>query len=182
MSVLTYITYKPVSAPAERVPVKQVHTNVAGTWQDCKQVWTNVGGTWQLVFERLNITDRTIADNVAQPGSAEARIRLNTDGTLDTYLANGGGYSTVSNEWLQLSRTGAGSDWRVRATLNSGTLTSGTTGSFLALSTAREWTVSRSVTAGGSEAVITLDLYDGDALYATALASAQITLQAVVTP
>lgn len=40
---------------------------------------------------------------------------------------------------------GSSGSYEARATLNSGSLTSGTTGSWLALSSSREWTVTDSV-------------------------------------
>jgi hypothetical protein len=52
---------------------------------------------------------------------------------------------------------GSASLYEVRATLNSGSLTTGTTGSWLSLGTTREWTLTRS-TAGISAVSLTIDI------------------------
>lgn len=64
---------------------------------------------------------------------------------------------------------GNASLYEVRATLNSGTLSSGTTGSWLALTSTRTWTVTRSVI-GVSTANLTIEIrrIGGTTILATA--------------
>lgn len=65
---------------------------------------------------------------------------------------------------------GSASLYEVRATLNSGAVTTGTTGSFLSLGTTRTWTVTRA-TVGVSAANLTIDIrrIGGGTILATAV-------------
>lgn len=74
------------------------------------------------------------------PGPAVASIQLNTNGTITTSADS----SNITGGWYSSTSTGIGSSYWVRATTSSGTGT-GTTGSWLQLSTARVWSVSASV-------------------------------------
>lgn len=71
--------------------------------------------------------------------TSTAGYRLNTSGIAEK-LENAA-YTTLET-WLVMGSSGS---YEARATLNSGSLTSGTTGSWLALSSSREWTVTDSV-------------------------------------
>jgi hypothetical protein len=72
-------------------------------------------------------------------GTATSGVRFNDNGTVEQN--KNGTYSVLEN-WAAPSQSGLGSSYEVRATLQSGTLTSGTTGTWLAISTNPEWTVS----------------------------------------
>ncbi len=63
-------------------------------------------------------------------------------------------YSTIG-DWV--TPTGNANLYEVRATLNSGAVSSGTTGSWLALTSTRTWTVTRSVI-GTSNANLTIEV------------------------
>jgi hypothetical protein len=85
------------------------------------------------------------------PTTATAGVRLRSTGQQDSRQ---GGVYTQEHVWLQSG--GVAGDYQVRATVNSGALSSGTTGTWLALSTTREWFVQ---SAGGFEsATITLEI------------------------
>ena len=74
------------------------------------------------------------------PSSASASYELQLDGDIVTYE---NGVPTDTGDWI-IPRSAAGGDYEVYATLNSGTLDSGTTGSWLGLGTSRSWGVTRS--------------------------------------
>ena len=83
------------------------------------------------------------------PQAATASLEVNTNGDL---ILTGIVVSTVA--WLL---SGPSSSYEVQATVTSGTLTSGTTGSYLALSSSRTWSVVRS-TLGTSDATISVTI------------------------
>ena len=79
-------------------------------------------------------------------------LTANTDGTL-TVVGNGNtndGDITPNPGWYTPTTTSVGSTYEIRVTATTGTFSTGTTGSWLALSSARSWTVntntSKSVT------------------------------------
>lgn len=121
-----------------------------------------VGATAQQV----QLTGGTVTAIAISPNDATAGYQL-TSGGAAQQLVNGVA-STLYN-WLL---SGSASDFDVFATLNSGTLTSGTTGSWLNMGTTRSWTVQRTVNAAGvNSANITLQLRPagGGATLATAV-------------
>ena len=127
---------------------------------------TNI--VWQL--PTVNITDQSI--NVTRSSApSTAGYRLNSSGIAES-LSNLA-YATLET-WLL---SGAASDYEVRVTLSSGTLSSGTTGTWQSLGTSRSWTV----VAGNSypefaEAEIVVEIRDATTLMT--LDTATINLQA----
>ena len=85
------------------------------------------------------LTTQNVADYKVDPTDSHAKYRLNTSGAVEVYYE--GSYHSITGQW---KLTGAASsDYEARVTLTTGTLTSGTTGSWLGLGTSREWTVER---------------------------------------
>lgn len=83
----------------------------------------------------MSITNQSPTDFANDPDNAEAIYRLNTNGNAEEYTSTAGTYSTLEVWRLQ----GASSDYEVRATVNSGAVSSGTTGSWLSLSSSQSW-------------------------------------------
>lgn len=80
----------------------------------------------------------SVEDNAIFPGTASAAIRLESDGDLSyRQLALAGGAYADSGDWC--APKAAGVAFEVYATLNSGSLTSGTTGAWEALTADRTW-------------------------------------------
>lgn len=86
--------------------------------------------------------------------NADARIRIGADGVISGYAANNGGYDT-QGQWVVPGSVGG--DYWVRCTVTLGTLTSGTSGSWLDTATAPEWARTRT-TVGTSAVTITLEI------------------------
>lgn len=100
------------------------------------------GGTF-LGIENADISAGGVAASVTVTYS------VNSNGTL-----SGTGYAGTWN-----SDSTAGSGYEVKATVTSGSLTTGTTGSWLALSSNRTWTVTDSTQDDGAEqATMTLEI------------------------
>lgn len=85
--------------------------------------------------------------NVIDPANASATFQLSSAG-----VASGTGGSSYN--WLS---SGAPANYEVLATVTAGTLSSGTTGSWQALSSTRSWNVSRT-TIGTRTATITIQI------------------------
>lgn len=116
----------------------------------------------------INLSDRAVEDSQTYPTPCSVWFELESDGDTETSFG-------FVDDWLVGSTTG--SDWECRATILSGSLSSGTTGSWLALSSDRRWTVSRS-SLGTSSCSFTLEI--GRVGTSTALKSATIQLSATV--
>jgi hypothetical protein len=118
---------------------------------------------------RVSITNQGVSDVQPTPGTAFAGYRLTTTGKVQT---SAGSYADVE-DWITPTSAASGA-YEVKATLNSGALTTGTTGSWLALSSTREWTVETSI--GVVDANLTIEIRRGS----TVLDSATVTLSAQV--
>lgn len=117
------------------------------------------------------ITDQVIAQ--AGYGPQTAGYRLNTSGVAQS-LNNG--VSATLETW-RLS--GATADYEAMATAVSGTISSGTVGSWIALTTSPEWSVTRSAPGTYKEATIAVEIRLSASPF-TVLDSAQINLSAEV--
>lgn len=114
--------------------------------------------------------DAIYAFRLGSSVTATASFALNNNGTRSQTVNT---TTTTIGDWV--TPTNQAANYEVFATLSSGALTSGTTGSWLALTSTRSWTVSRSP-AGISEAVVVLQVRKIGTT--TVLASGTITLTA----
>jgi hypothetical protein len=115
----------------------------------------------------VDIDDHTISGTAT--GSATYFIdAAGTARGIGTGLTN----TTYSGEWLLV---GSASDYEVRVTIVSGTLTSGTTGSWLSCGSDRNWSITSSV---GKTTVLTVEIRNAASL--AVLDTATITLQVIV--
>jgi hypothetical protein len=105
-------------------------------------------------------------------GTQTATYTLESDGDVVTATTDGG--SVDAGDWIS-PKAAAPSDYEVQATLVGGTLSTGTTGSWLALTSNRSWTLQR-VTVGAADQVdLTIEIRKGSG---ATLASATVTLDA----
>jgi hypothetical protein len=152
--------------------------NVSAVWKDIV-IWTNVAGTWKKCAMHHNVSavwkSITSLLGASLPASlyiwavrpTNASITLNSSGAYSTTGSGGG-----SGTWMN---GGTGADYEARATLVSGTLTSGTTGTWLALSTSRTWQRNSPVS-GVLTAQITLEIRLAASPF-TVLTSSSVTLE-----
>lgn len=126
-----------------------------------------------LAYVRVQLSNLTPSD-VASPGPAEASFSLESDGDIVSYTSTVG--TVDEGDWVT-PKSAAGANFEVRATLNSGTLTSGTTGSWLALSSTRSWNVVQ-IGSGSSTAQILVEIRRAST--GTVLASCTVDLTAEV--
>lgn len=115
------------------------------------------------------LTARTVSDDIpAGGGTYGTTLRLKTDGVLQFIkTATGpGATTTIANQWILGSPVDPGdtATFEARATLLSGSLTSGTTGSWLLMDTQREWYASGSGDGTSTYATLRLEIRDGSGL------------------
>jgi hypothetical protein len=104
----------------------------------------------------VEISDGSFSD-LALDSTASVFIRLNSDGTISKDDGNLANYTDT--EWVSPTSTGIGSSYEVRATMTSGVTPVGTFNSWIALSTNRTWSLSRS-SLGTTNSAFTLEIRD----------------------
>lgn len=136
------------------------------------------------ILSPVNVDPHTIAGmdfQAVNPSSATATFRLNSSGVAQAITSGNtssppAGTTNYSDEWL---RFGSASDYEARATLQSGTLSSGTVGTYENLGTTRSYTVTCSVGGGGGavskDCSFLIEIRDTSTL--VVLAADSITLQ-----
>lgn len=117
-----------------------------------------------------NFVGGSVGDSEASPTTAVASVTMATDGAMSF----AGNSPPAAQDWYTPTTVGIGSSYWVVATLNSGSLSSGTTGSTLALSSNRTWQRNQA-SLGASAANITLRIYsDAGATQLVATATFQL--------
>lgn len=137
--------------------------------------WVGTSGGNKQFFEGevVALSDATVSDTVGDPANASATYTLDNNGTVTKTLTSG---TTVLGSWITPNGS-AGAAFECRATIVSGSVSSGTTGSWLTLDTDRSWSRTQGVL-GTSTVVLTVEIRrvsTGDVL-----ATATITIEAEV--
>lgn len=130
-------------------------------------ILSTIGGPRVSLSASYNVGDTSIS-----PINASATFSLENDG--DVTKTTGGGGTTDLGDWISPAAA-AGANYECYATLNSGTLTSGTTGSWLALNLTRSWNLQRT-TVGPSSVSLTIQIRNAASL--VVLASTDVTITA----
>lgn len=119
-----------------------------------------------------------LEDAVSTPTDASIGFRLNSDGNIETQTGTGAAWVSVGT-WKAAGDVAA--NYESLATLNSGSVSSGTTGSRQAQDTTRTWTRVRTNNADGSDvADLTIAIYPIGALSPSDSASVVLTATVVV--
>lgn len=153
----------------------EVKVNVAGTWRTVSTIEINVGGTWKQVYPNATVSLAQLPSGIVdvQFGvPASALLEIQSDG--DIYEQTNGGGGVDDGDWVTPT-SAAGAAYDVRATLNSGALTAGTTGTWMSLSASRGWSVTQN-SAGTAAANLTIEIRDAVSL--VVLATGSLDLQA----
>jgi hypothetical protein len=147
MSAQTYVN----DAGVARL-ITEVWANDAGTARRITEIWVNDNGTARQVFAGAQVTLSNISCTSSMVGvPATAQYTLSSTGDINGTLNT----NTVidRDDWLT-PKTGM-SNYEARATVTSGTLTSGTTGAWQSLGTSRTWTLT---TSGIAQVVMTIEI------------------------
>jgi hypothetical protein len=114
-----------------------------------------LGSTSEDPGATVTIVNRTIT-YVQFGASATASVTFKNDGTTSSVFSSGTGYST---DWIDPT-SAAPDDYQIRATISSGTMTSGTFGSWLALTSNRTWSKTQ-FSVGSSSAQVLFEIRKG---------------------
>lgn len=154
--------------------IREIWVNDAGTARKIQEIWVNDSGVARLIYQGavVSISDTTVSRVTTTPASATASYALESDGDiLGTLSADIGDWITPTSA--------AGGNYECRTTVLSGTLTSGTTGAWMALSTTRTWTLTQSGIGTNTASVLIEIRRTSDSVV---LDSATITFNAEVSP
>ena len=122
--------------------VREIWINDSGVARRIQEIWVNDSGVARQVFasDVISISNVTAQAVTTSPTAAVAQYRLENDGDIGATS----GTNTVGDigDWITPKTNMA--SYECRATMLSGSLTTGTTGAWINLATTRTWTVSRS--------------------------------------
>ena len=156
----------------------QVYYGDAGTNRLIQEIWYQDGGTLRKVWPPaiVQLTNKSIYATNSSPGTAIAQFQLlNTGEAIGTSTPSGFGGGSYLPEW---GSGLVGANYDCRFTLTSGTVTTGTTGTWLNLGTSRSWTRNR--TAPGIHTVIgTMEIRDASTLAVLATATIDLTAEVI---
>lgn len=112
----------------------------AGAWKEVQEGWVKDAGTWKMFYQNLlvQLTSFNVTSTRIAPATATAGVRMTSTGLQQS---NDDGVYTTEDTWLQ---AGVNSDYEVRVTVNSGSLTAGSTGTWLPMTSTRDWYVADS--------------------------------------
>ncbi len=122
---------------------------------------------------RVSLSNVSIDESVIAPAAASCGYQLDIDGDINHRKTGTGGAYVDSGDWIT-PKAAAGINYEARVTVTSGTLSSGTSGSWLPLNITRTWTV----TAVSTIKTCTFTLEIREATSGTVVASASITITA----
>jgi hypothetical protein len=147
---------------------------VSGAYKTVAKGWVGVAGAWKVFYEALVIAlpgSLGATDTVASPGTANATMTFNSDGT---YTRTGG----ASGNWATPGSVGIGAGYDIRWTVVTGTLSTGTTGTWQVLSSNRTYGRNR-LTIGLATATGTIEIRDAVSLSVLTTCSASLDAEVV---
>ena len=102
----------------------------------------------------ITVNDGLVSD-IQVGTNSTASITFNSNGTVSSV----GNVATYTTDWIDPT-SAAPDDYEIRATISSGTMTSGTFGSWLALTSNRTWSKTQ-FTVGSSSAQVLFEIRKG---------------------
>jgi hypothetical protein len=112
---------------------QQIWVNDNNVARQIQEIWMNDNGTARMIYQALAITIEN--RSVSYVGGTPAEYHLNSDGNI--YIRQS---SVLTNIGPWITNAAFVGLFECRATVLSGSLTSGTTGAWQSLSTTRSWT------------------------------------------
>lgn len=124
------------------------------------------GGGGEVIVPYL--TSRTVTEDIAAGVGTTygVTLRFKTDGTLQFIKSTAGTTTTIANQWVIGAPLDPGdlAAYEVRATLLSGAVTSGATGSWLAMSSQRDWAATGVGDGSSASATLRMEVRDASAV------------------
>jgi hypothetical protein len=105
----------------------------AGAWKDWVSGHVKDAGVWREFFSAVTVS--LVATGYTRAGASPASFRIGNDGVV--YAPVGGGDLISQYSWLL---AGAAGDYEVRVDVTSGSLSTGTAGTWLNCGTTQTWT------------------------------------------
>lgn len=152
------------SGAVEREIRRMLVVDSGGTARELKRLLVvDSGGTTREVFNASDLntdldgTTYNFSTTGTNPASAQSGVRIANDKNVYE-LAIGNVEIDTGDDWLDAAATAG--DYEVKAVVNSGTLdgTSDATGSFLSLSSDRNWSISDATIGGTETASLTITI------------------------
>ena len=133
------------------------YANDNGTLRTIYAAATNDNGTLRIAyFDQISISNETISNTNTDPTDSFAGYELQSDGDIFRNTGIGGGaINTDIGDWITPKINMAA--YQCRATLNSGTTPVGTLNTWLALTSNRSWSLTRS-TVGSVTCNLTVEI------------------------
>lgn len=120
------------------------------------------------------VNDATYSASALSPADATISVTFNSSGQVT--ISQNGGAPVNQYTWMN---GGTAANYDIRATIVSGTVTTGTTGSWLSLSGGQSWSKTRTSNLAGTDTVVlTIEIRDASTL--SVLDSGTVQLDAVV--
>lgn len=123
--------WKEITQPAERV---------SGVWKDFTEGWVNVSGTWKQFYSSVAISLPPVTETIIAAPSA-AGVRVNRNGSYQSGTGTGGTTVTygdvAATAWVDPDGSTVGDAYHCRLVVSSGSLSVGTAGTWLALTSDR---------------------------------------------
>jgi hypothetical protein len=117
--------------------------NVSGVWKNIDEAWVNVSGVWKQFYQRYALQLGVTSLGDLNLSTASASITIQRDG--DVSVTGEASVPPDALDWIDPRNSTVGDDYEIRLTVNSGTTPAGAaTGSWIALSTDRTWSITRS--------------------------------------
>jgi len=149
----------------------RANVNIKSAGVDLAQIFRDIGAHTFVDF-----ADRTVSASGTSGQTRTAGYTLQAAGNI--FVNNGTGSVDSGVDWI--SPTSAAASYSCKATAVSGTVSSGTIGSVLALTSDRTWTVVQGPTTGTKQAVIDIQIIRNSD--SAVMKTARITLNADITP
>jgi hypothetical protein len=151
----------------------EVYVGTSSGNKQVTEIWVGTASGNKQVFSAETVSLSNVSVFATGGGSQTATYSLEFDGDVISITTDFG--SVDEGDWVTpKSAAGSTNTYQVLATVTSGSLSSGTAGTWLALSTTRSWTKTQA-SAGSSECVLTIQIRKGTG---SVLTSATITLSA----
>jgi hypothetical protein len=133
--------------------IQGVYVNDAGTWRTIQAVYVNDAGTWRQVYSNdvILLPSTSVSASATAPTDATANLRIDADG--HQYQ----GSNTFVDVGAYITPTGNAGNYSVRGTELSGTVSTGTVGSWLALTSDRTWQVTFTGNSGSKSCTLLLE-------------------------
>lgn len=130
--------------------INDPQVKISGAWTDVQKAYVKVSGVWEQIYQRVvvSITNQSIFFNAISPQDAYARYQLDSDGKVYKYTGQTPGTpTTYIEDWVEPNSEA--SNYECFATVSGSALETGTTGSWLALTSDRMWGIAE--TGAGSK-------------------------------